>query len=295
MQIFYIDLFSGCGGFALGLKQAGFKHRVHLYSEIDKYKIMVYRKHFPDAVNLGDIRHVKTKQIKHIISAHGTPHLITFGWPCQDSSRLGKGRGLMAGRKSSLFFDAIRIIEKMQPRHIIAENVAGLRDRGDGTDLIEAIRSMSFLSKDLPQYHLEMQLFDSRFYTAQSRPRLYFCGHIRGKCTGEIFPLPQKSRVLIKKSSPEKRQFINCMSARYGVSGNQVEHSILETKDGRHRRFTPLEVERFQGYPDHFTALGIDDKGLEKKISDSQRWAMLGDAVTVPIVKEIAAELKKVM
>ena len=51
----YLDLFSGCGGFALGLTQAGFKFKNHYFSEVDKYAIQIYRKHFPEAKPIGDV------------------------------------------------------------------------------------------------------------------------------------------------------------------------------------------------------------------------------------------------
>jgi len=54
----YIDLFSGIGGFRLGLEMAGFKFKWVGFSEIDPYAIKVYQKHYPDAHNLGDITNV---------------------------------------------------------------------------------------------------------------------------------------------------------------------------------------------------------------------------------------------
>lgn len=55
----YMDLFSGIGGFALGLKQAGIEFEEHWFSEIDKNAINIYKKHFPNAKELGDVRAIR--------------------------------------------------------------------------------------------------------------------------------------------------------------------------------------------------------------------------------------------
>lgn len=75
----YIDLFSGIGGFALGLKHAGIEFEEHWFSEIDKNAINIYKKHFPNAKELGNVRAIRDfSGIK--------ADIITFGFPCQDLS-----------------------------------------------------------------------------------------------------------------------------------------------------------------------------------------------------------------
>jgi len=59
----YIDLFSGIGGFALAARWAGITFDKHYFSEIDKYAVAVYKKRFPDAIALGDIRTIKGKEL----------------------------------------------------------------------------------------------------------------------------------------------------------------------------------------------------------------------------------------
>ena len=101
----YMDLFSGIGGFALGLRQAGIEFEEHWFSEIDKNAINIYKKHFPNAKELGDVRAIRDfSGIK--------ADIITFGFPCQDLSVAGKRRGL-AGDRSGLFFEAIEC-ERLQ-------------------------------------------------------------------------------------------------------------------------------------------------------------------------------------
>ena len=57
------------------------------------------------------------------------------------------------------------------------------------------------------------------------------------------------------------------------------------------RRLTPLECERLQAFPDCFTEWGIDDKGHKVRISDSQRYRMMGNAVTVSVITAIGERL----
>jgi len=57
------------------------------------------------------------------------------------------------------------------------------------------------------------------------------------------------------------------------------------------RRLTPTECERLQGFPDNFTKYGIDEKGEQIEISDTQRYKTLGNAVTVNVIKEIMKQL----
>lgn len=120
-EINYIDLFSGIGGFAKGIEDAGIKIKNHYYSEIDKHCIAVYEKHFLKAKQLGDIKSIKTNDISNIISKVGQIDLITFGFPCQDLSIAGKGKGL-DGNRSGLFFEAIRLIKEIKPTTFIFEN-----------------------------------------------------------------------------------------------------------------------------------------------------------------------------
>jgi len=120
---YFLDLFSGIGGFHLGAQWAGLHFDGYYYSEVDPYAIKVYAKRFPDAVGLGDI----TK-----IDGHDLPQgewIIAGGFPCQDISVAGKGAGL-EGERSGLWFEYARLIGELRPRFAIVENVGALTFRG---------------------------------------------------------------------------------------------------------------------------------------------------------------------
>ena len=119
----YLDLFSGIGGFALGVYWAGMKFVNHYFSEIDNYCVELYQKRFPDSIYLGDITKIKPKELQ------SGEWIITGGFPCQDISQAGKKEGI-EGDRSSLWFEYWRIIRELRPRFVIIENVGALTIRG---------------------------------------------------------------------------------------------------------------------------------------------------------------------
>ena len=188
-RINYIDLFSGIGGFALGLKKAGFIFENHWFSEIDKNAINIYKKHFPKAKELGDVR-----AIRDVSGLRAD--IITFGFPCQDLSVAGKRAGL-AGSRSGLFFEAIRIIREIKPQCFIFENVKGLFTCNRGADFIRCLREIA----DIGLYDCEWQLVNTSWFLPQNRERVYFIGHLREKSGSKIFP--------VINSTSKDYQFVN--------------------------------------------------------------------------------------
>jgi len=120
---YFLDLFAGIGGFALGAEWAGLKFDKHFFSEVDSYAISVYRNRFPDAISLGSICDIKGSDLP------AGEWTIAGGFPCQDISVAGKGAGLDGGR-SGLWFEYARIIGELRPRFAIMENVGALTIRG---------------------------------------------------------------------------------------------------------------------------------------------------------------------
>ena len=98
------SLFDGIGVFPLAASRCGI--RPVWASEIEKAPISITKRHFPDMAHLGDITKVDGGNIPPV-------HVITFGSPCQNLSLIGNRSGL-AGAKSSLFYQAFRIIQEMR-------------------------------------------------------------------------------------------------------------------------------------------------------------------------------------
>lgn len=120
---YFLDLFSGIGGFALGAYWAGLRFDGHYFSEVDNYAIRVYQQRFPDAIGLGDIRKIRGQDLPK------GDWITCGGFPCQDISVAGKGAGL-AGERSGLWFEYARLIGEIRPRYAIMENVGALSFRG---------------------------------------------------------------------------------------------------------------------------------------------------------------------
>jgi DNA (cytosine-5)-methyltransferase 1 len=148
-----LDLFSGIGGFSLGLERAGM--RTVAFCEIDPFCRRVLAKHWPDVPVWGDIRTLTNEWVmantncgdrrrrseegrfSAPIGAGSEPpriDVIAGGFPCQDISVAGKGAGIAGGR-SGLWSEYARVIGEVRPRHVIVENVAALLGRGLATVL----------------------------------------------------------------------------------------------------------------------------------------------------------------
>lgn len=288
----YVSLFSGIGAGELALSTV-FKEEAECigFSEIDEKALTVYRRHFPDHTNLGDVRHIDGKALK------GKVDLIIGGSPCQGFSSVGLRRG-MDDPRSALFFHFVRLIEECQPKYFILENV----------------RSMRKAEKEAIDKHLGVQsvIIDAAWFTAQARPRRFWCNfpvsipdqssragvHLRdvllqkddssfvpvlarwwrlaelpALTEGNVHALTQRGH----KGSPiprldGKSNTITCKRSQqdYVYDGEMV------------RLLDPIELERLQGFPDGYT----------DNVSVTFRVRLLGNAFCVPVVAHIARCLK---
>ena len=133
------SLFDGSGTCPLAAAMCGIKPV--WASEIEPYPIRVTRKNFPEMKHLGDITKINGAEIEPV-------DIVTFGSPCQDLSEAGAQKGLVEGKRSVLFFDAIRIITEMReatngkyPRYAVWENVPGAFSSNQGRDFLEVLRA----------------------------------------------------------------------------------------------------------------------------------------------------------
>ena len=121
-----VSLFAGIGGFDLAFSRCGM--RTVAVVECDKNCRKLLNRHFPDALQFDDVR---------TVGKHNLPEcdLLCGGFPCQDLSQAGKRAGL-AGARSGLFYEFMRIVWEIAPAYVMFENVAGLlsgKDEEDGT------------------------------------------------------------------------------------------------------------------------------------------------------------------
>jgi DNA (cytosine-5)-methyltransferase 1 len=120
-----LDLFSGIGGFSLGLERTGGFETV-AFCEIEPFPRRVLAKHWPEVPLYDDVRTLTAERL----AADGIAiDVICGGFPCQDISFAGLGAGL-AGERSGLFYQIARLVGELGPRFVILENVGALLSRG---------------------------------------------------------------------------------------------------------------------------------------------------------------------
>jgi DNA (cytosine-5)-methyltransferase 1 len=144
-----LDLFSGIGGFSLGLERAGM--RTVAFCERDEFCQSVLRKHWPGVPVFDDVCTLTADTLSDAIGINGGSgwtggsdtggarqsqperslqiDVICGGFPCQDISLAGKGAGI-DGDRSGLWREFARLIGEIRPRYVIVENVAALLGRG---------------------------------------------------------------------------------------------------------------------------------------------------------------------
>ena len=120
-----LDLFSGIGGFSLGLERTG-GFTTSAFCEVCPKARKVLRKHWADVPIYDDIKTLTAEKLRN----DGIEiDCITGGFPCQDISLAGKGEGII-GKRSGLWSEMFRLITDIRPRWVIAENVSALRSKG---------------------------------------------------------------------------------------------------------------------------------------------------------------------
>lgn len=181
----FLDFFSGIGGFRRGLELCGMVCKGHC--EIDQYADRSYRAIF----NVKEDEWFEPDITK--VEPTGLPRadLWAGGFPCQDISSAGQGRGL-AGERSSLFFEMVRLLAgtptQARPNWLVFENVRNLLSIHKGWDFAALLHSLAEIG-----YHIEYGLLNSKFHgVPQNRERVYLVAyrHFRAGSGRTVFPIP---------------------------------------------------------------------------------------------------------
>jgi len=226
-----IELFSGIGGFAKGLHEAGFNFSEHYFSEVDKHAIANYKHNFPNAKSIGSVTDVRGAELKR-------PNIITFGSPCQDFSLAGNRLG-MDGQRSSLILHAIRLIQECRPDFFIWENVKGAFSSNDGADFWGIIQAFA----NIGGYRLEWQLLNTAWFLPQNRERIYLIGHLAtaGRSFRGVFPIGENGKVYSEagKSIGGRSQTKSCASTLKSSGAMKADDTFIVSgtlrthKDGK--------------------------------------------------------------
>lgn len=166
-----LSLFSGVGGFDLGLEASGME--TVALCEWDRHAQNVLRRHWPHVPLYGDVSELTGAQL---IADGVRPDVVAFGSPCQDLSVAGKRAGLQ-GERSGLFHEAVRIIRELRdltdgtlPRWVIWENVVGALNSNGGADFQAVLDEMGNLGAHL----IEWAVLDAQNYGIPQRRRRVF-------------------------------------------------------------------------------------------------------------------------
>ena len=316
-----LSLFDGISCGRLALDRAGIKYEKYYASEIDKYAIAVARYNYPDTVFVGDVRYLKGKDFKDI-------DIIIGGFPCIDLSFCGKRQGMVTKEKikivsleqylelkkqkfefegqSYLFWEFVRLLKEIKPKWFLIENVkmqkkwekvitkvlnvksikinsalvsAQNRERLYWTNIPtkEKPENRNLLLKDIIENQVDQKYIVKQPYLLYSDVK-----------TNDKYNLKVIGEIKSKEWLQRRRIFL--IDSKSPTITTDKKYCILHNNVVR--KLTPIECERLQTLPDNYTKYGLFDDGKVRKISDTQRYKMIGNGWTVDVVSWIFSFLR---
>lgn len=164
-----LSTFSGDGGFDIALESTGEIETI-AFIEKDDHCQMVLHHHWPNVPIFSDIKEVTVAKIK---KQFGKIDIIVGGFPCQDVSVAGNRKGL-AGARSGLWFEFLRLIKGLHPEWVIIENVPGLLSSNEGRDFEVILRGLVECG-----YGCAWRILDAKYFgVPQRRRRVFIVGHL---------------------------------------------------------------------------------------------------------------------
>jgi len=280
-----LSLFDGISCGMVALERAGIPVERYVAYEIEPSAIKISKKNYPQIEHCGDVTTADFTQYQGF-------DLLIGGSPCQSLSiTQSKTRTHLDG-KSKLFFEFVRAFEEVEPKFFLFENVASMNE--------ESKQVISELLGCQPVF------IDSRIFSAQQRPRLYWtniptedvlppaCPHVLKDILQPESEISEKmyytaplldvdlhkqvcATIDIKNNEMHRRVFNPNfkMHTLTCVSGGHQQKKVLV--DGRCRKLTPVEYERLQTLPDNYTA----------GVSDGARYTACGNGWTVDVIAYI--------
>jgi DNA (cytosine-5)-methyltransferase 1 len=233
-----LSLFSGVGGFDMGLENAGMQ--TVFQCEWDKHANTILNKHWPHVPKWED---VSTLTGKHILTQAPVIDLVAWGSPCQDLSVAGKRSGL-EGERSGLFHEGIRIIKELRketngqyPRISIWENVVGALNSNRGADFGIIINEMA----EAGAMVIEWAVLDAQYFGVPQRRRRVFVIAIFNpvlaeRCPNPLLPVAESLPRHLAKSKPKRQSTTSKTATSIGTDGGILGSDIigsLNTSDAK--------------------------------------------------------------
>lgn len=219
MEITVGSLFDGIGGWCIAAERNG---AVPLWSsEIEPFCMKVTKKHFPNVIQLGDIRKIKGDKIPPV-------DIICAGSPCQDLSIAGKREGLK-GERSGLFKTANDIVSDMlratrgeYPKYFIWENVLGAFSSNKGRDFQAVLSEITQADIPMPRSgrwsrsgmvrskrcHLAWRVLDAQYWgVPQHRERIFLIASFRNRGVDRKYYLsPKACQGILRRAKARKKR-----------------------------------------------------------------------------------------
>lgn len=282
----FLSLFSGIGGFDLGLERAGMECVGQC--DNDPFCNKVLAKHWPEVRRFDDVRHVGNQYAgwQRLGSSVSEPNtdsgsgraspfgidLICGGFPCQDLSVAGKRAGL-DGERSGLWFEFKRILSELRPRWAIIENVPGLLSSNQGRDfavLLDGLEECGFGG-------ISWAILDSQFFgVPQRRRRVYVIAGPSRRCTEQVLSICESGDWHPQTGRTQGEGLAGTLAAGAHPSGFNgqdayANHLVANPLPGHHPRH---DLDNDTYIPDvAYTLNARDDHGLGQREGVTTRLA----------------------
>ena len=284
-----LSLFDGISCGMVALERAGIPVEKYYASEIDENAIKISRSNYPDIIQVGDVTKISYKNgilyTEYGDYEVGEIDIVMGGSPCQDMSSVNdEGKGL-EGEKSGLFFQFKRIIDEINPKYFLLENVVP-RKQCDKDKITETLG-------------VEPVCINSGDVSAQNRPRRYWAKFNINK------PSETNNTTvmdIIEDKDDFKSEYPNWLNLKWGnktrfdslfdCNGKAScltasmwkgqKASYTKNNKGQVHKFTPLECERLQTLPENYTVC----------VSNTNRYKAIGNGWTVDVIAYILSYLK---
>jgi DNA (cytosine-5)-methyltransferase 3A len=314
-----LSLFDGCGMCYQALKDIGVEVSEYYASEVDKFAIEIALKNHPDIVELGDITLLDDEKLASL----GSIDLLCAGFPCTSLSIAARQKesGLEKGQ-STLFYEALRVIKAVKPKYFLVENVASMKNT-DRDKISEAlgvepimINSALLTAQSRKRYYwtnipnvsqpedrgiLLKDIIESGF--TERHKALCVTASYSKVCANDYFLFGNRQLIFTKpvllggignKPYPQGQRVysINGKSVTLSANGGgrgaktglyEMKGIVSEELKPFVRRLSTTECEKLQGLPEGYT----------EGVSETQRYKMIGNGFTVPVIAHILNHIEE--